>query len=94
MTHFFEKRDRWGNGLALWVLAVLLFVAPLAFWSLKQIHLENDIETWLPHDDPDRKLLTWYIDQFQREDRVLISWEGSTLNDPRVERLAGKLEGI
>ena len=94
MTHFFEKRDRWGNGMALWVLVAMAFAAPLAYWSLKQVDLDNNIETWLPEDDPHRQLLTWYLEQFSREDRILVSWEGSTLHDPRISRFAERLEGV
>lgn len=93
MTHFFEKRDRWGHGMALWVLVAMIFIAPPAFWTLKQIHLENDIETWLPEGDPQAKTLRWYLDNFQHEDRILVSWQGSTLNDPRVERFADRIRG-
>ena len=94
MVHFFEKRDRWGHGLAVWVLVAMVFALPPAIWSLKQIHLENDIANWLPEDDPQAKTLNWYLAHFQHEDRLLVSWEGSMLNDPRIARLAEGLEGV
>ena len=93
MTNFFEKRDQWGHPMALWVLVVMVFVAPIAVWSLKQIHLENDIHNWLPDDDPQKQILTWYDDHFHPEDRMFVSWEGSSLNDPRVSKFAQMLEG-
>jgi len=93
MTHFFEKRDRWGHGRALWVLLAMVFVMPLACWSLKQIELKNDVENWLPADDPSAVVLRWYRDQFPVENRILVSWDDSSLNDPRLERFAERLEG-
>ena len=94
MAHFFEKRDRWGHGMSLWVLAALIFVLPLGIWALKQIHLENDIANWLPEDDPQAKTLSWYLGHFKDEYTMLVAWEGSSLNDPRVARFAERLEGI
>ena len=93
MTNFFEKRDRWGNGLALWVLLGMVFITPWAIWALRTVELHNDVENWLPKDDPESRVLAWYREQFPVEDRILVSWKGSTLNDHRVKRLAHQLEG-
>ena len=93
MTHFFEKRDSWGHGLALWVLAAMAFVLPFCWWSLGKIHLENDVENWLPAGDPHAKTFHWYQSHFPVEDRVLISWDGSSLADPRIDRLIEELRG-
>ncbi|MEX0701981.1 MAG: MMPL family transporter [Planctomycetales bacterium] len=93
MTHFFEKRDRWGHGYGLWVLAAMLFLVPLAGWSLQQTRLENDVENWLPADDPQAATLGWYHKHFPPEERLLVSWDDSSLDDPRVARFAELLEG-
>ena len=96
MTNFFAKRDRFGHGNALWVVLLLVFLAAPAIWSLSRIDLENDIANWLPEDDPQARTLRWYQDNFQHEDRVLVSWDSSTLADPRVawfhDRLVGKTD--
>ncbi|MGE3316344.1 MAG: RND family transporter [Planctomycetaceae bacterium] len=93
MTHFFERRDPWGHGMALWVLMILLFVIPPAVWSVTRIDMENDVENWLPASDPHAKTLEWYRSHFSSDNRVLITWDGSTLGDARVNRLAHKLTG-
>eukprot|EP00913_Durusdinium_trenchii_P028355 g26583.t1 len=93
MTSFLEKRDPWGHGMALWVLLVMVFLVPLGYWSIRQIELKNDVRNWLPSDDPQSRILTWYEKQFPIEDRVLVSWNGSSLNDPRMLALSRKLEG-
>jgi predicted RND superfamily exporter protein len=93
MTHFFEKRDSWGHGPALWILAAMGFLVPLCWWSLKQVHLENDVENWLPSGDPHAKAFHWYESHFPVEDRVLVSWQGSWLGDPRETRFVEALRG-
>jgi predicted RND superfamily exporter protein len=93
MTHFFEKRDRWGHGMALWVLLLMIFISPFAWWAIKQIDLQNDVRNWLPSSDPQARTLSWYQNQFNVEDRILASWKGSSLSDPRVEEFAQRLEG-
>jgi predicted RND superfamily exporter protein len=92
MPHFFQRRDRLGNSPAIWVLSGLLFLAPLAWWSLQQIRLENDIETWLPPDDPNLKVLHWAHELFPVDERIFITWNGSSLADPRIDQLIARLE--
>lgn len=95
MKQFFEKRDRWGNGLSLWVILGCIFVSPMCVWLLKQTRIENDIEHWLPSDDPNAITLKWSMEQFGLDggDNVLVSWDDSSLLDPRIEKLAQRLEG-
>jgi predicted RND superfamily exporter protein len=94
MSHFFDRRDWFGNSPAVWVMAVLAFCAPLAWWSLQQIRLENDVENWLPADDPQLKVLHWSDRQFPSQERIVVSWDGSSLGDPRVDVLLEKLEPV
>lgn len=94
MTKFFQKKDYWGNSPALWVLVSMVFVLPLACWSLTHIDLENDVHKWLPQNDPSAKTLKWYSQIFGDDSHILMSWEGSSLQDPRVPELATKLKGV
>lgn len=93
MTHFFEKRDPWGNGLAVWVVLAMIFAAPLGWLSLKQTRLENDVEKWLPENDPELKVLRWAHERFPVDERVYVTWDGSSLNDPRIDKFVEKIEG-
>ncbi|MCA9054371.1 MAG: hypothetical protein KDA75_11070, partial [Planctomycetaceae bacterium] len=93
MNGFFQKRDPWGHGLALWVLAGLAFLAPLTVWSLKGLRLDNDMQTWLPAHDREARVFQWFRGHFPDEQRVIVAWEGSTLKDPRIQRFAEKLRG-
>lgn len=93
MRNFFEKRDAWNPRLALWILATMAFAAPLALLSLRGLHLENDVEAWLPADDPEGRIYAWYGEQFPSDDRILISWNGSTIDDERIPQLRERLLG-
>lgn len=93
MTQFFEKKDRWGQGNALWVILFMVFLTPIAWWSFRQIDLENDVENWLPSDDPQSQVLRWYHDYFVSQDRIIVSWDQSSLDDPRIKTFEDNLIG-
>jgi len=93
MTHFFEKRDRWGNGAALWVLVGMIFLIPLALWSIERIDLENDVANWLPAGDPNARSLAWFKEHFGTSDQIIVSWRGSSLVDPRIPEFQTRLLG-
>ena len=93
MASFFEKRDPWGHSLSLWVVVLMIFVTPVLFGVLREIRQENNVENWLPPDDPQSKVLQWHRHSFGIEDRVLLSWDGSSLTDLRADRLKKSLMG-
>ncbi len=93
MTSFLERRDRWGNGVSLWVLAGMLFALPMIALTLTRIRMANDVESWLPKHDREARILAWFKEHFPAEDRVLVTWDESSLDDPRVDELARKLQG-
>ncbi len=90
---FLTWRDRWGHGMATWIIAIVVLALPLIFWAMGQIHMHNDVADWLPHDDPQRKIHDWYQEHFPSEDRILLSWDDCTLTDSRLDTVAENLEG-
>jgi uncharacterized protein len=94
MTHFLEKKDPWGHGMGLWVLVLLACALPPALWALAGIDLDNDIRKWIPEDDPNAQTLAWYQENFPHNESIIVTWEGSTLNDPRAQWLADRLAGV
>jgi uncharacterized protein len=92
MPHFFERRDPLGNSPAIWVVALILFLTPVAWWSLKQTRLENDVESWLSPDDPQLRVLNWAHEQFPVAERIYVTWAGSSLGDPRIAQLVERIE--
>lgn len=93
MASFFQKRDPWGHSFSLWVVVFMIFVTPVLFGVLREIRQENNVENWLPPNDPQSKVLSWHRDSFGIEDRVLLSWDGSSLTDLRANRLKTLLMG-
>lgn len=77
----------------MWILVAVGFLVPLLAWSLKDLRLENDVAGWLPKDDPQARILSWYQKMFPSEDRVLISWDGCSITDSRMKALEKALEG-
>lgn len=94
MKSFLERRDRWGNGYSLWLIVILAVAVPPMFWSLRQLHMENDVAGWLPENDPQSRILHWYQQLFPSEERILISWDDCTVTDPRLADLAFRLKGV
>ena len=93
MTHFFEKRDFRGQRLSLWLVVLMAFVTPVCWWSVRQLRIENDVESWLPEKDPERRALHWAQEQFSVEERILLTWDGSSINDDRIVKLVEQLVG-
>lgn len=75
--------------------ALVLVVSALALWpcfiGLSRLRIVNDVDHWLPEDDPGLRQLKWYHAHFPPEDRVVISWRGSSLTDERLEEVARRL---
>ena len=94
MTHFFQKRDRWGNGMALWVLTVMVFLTPIAVWGVKSLQMENEVHQWVSSDNLQAKAFRWYKQQFPADEAFLFTWDGSSLDDPRVEAFAKKIRPV
>ncbi|MBI3863994.1 MAG: MMPL family transporter [Planctomycetia bacterium] len=93
MLQFLEKKDRWGNALAVWAVVGMVFLIPICLWSLVSMKMENEVHDWIPKDNPDYKVVSWYRSHFPLDEVVLFTWEGSSLDDPRAERLVGKIRG-
>ncbi len=75
------------------ILLAAVFLLPIALRSAR-IALENnknDVTEWLPDGFAETKDLDWFREHFLGEQFVVISWDGCTLADPRVEMLAQKL---
>ncbi len=77
----------------MWVLVGMAFIAPLAVAGLTGIEMENNVADWLEPDNYQARKFGWFKEQFPRDHVVLMTWEGSSLGDPRVDQLAEKLQG-
>ncbi len=52
---------------------------------------DNNVHDWLPTTYDETQDFSWFQEHFENETFVLISWDGCTLDDPRLELLARKL---
>ncbi|WP_437188455.1 efflux RND transporter permease subunit [Planctomicrobium sp. SH668] len=86
-------KDPWGHGLSLWVVALLLFLAPVSIYSLRNLRMDNSVESWLPKDNASALEYAWTRSHFPTQEILYLTWEGSTLDDPRLPVLLGNLHG-
>ena len=75
------------------ILGVLVFLLPLVMVGAIKAkgNNRNDVKGWLPPDYPETQTYKFFRQHFQGEEFVLVSWEGCTMTDPRLELLANKL---
>ncbi|QDU78119.1 putative efflux pump membrane transporter TtgB [Bremerella volcania] len=84
------RRPTFFERYALFILMAIFFLVPFALrgarLSLEQ--MRNDVKDWLPSDFAETSELDWFRDHFLGEQFVLISWEGCTADDQRLDYLA------
>ncbi len=85
--------SRWTVRRAFFALGVMVLAVPFMALQLGGLRVNNDVETWLPADDPHSLVLQWFQSLFGEQSGILASWDGATLNDPRVEAFAAALAG-
>lgn len=76
------------------LLGAFACLVPLAAWGAFQALATNanDVRTWLPQGLPEVREYAEFGRHFGSEEFVAVSWEGCTLDDPRIERLAERLK--
>ncbi|MFN9827017.1 MAG: efflux RND transporter permease subunit [Planctomyces sp.] len=82
-----------GRKAAIWLPGIAAFLLPLIMYSLSNLKLQNDVGNWLPDSDEQSAVLNWYQNLFPDDDRILASWDGCSLTDPRMAEFARRLEG-
>lgn len=75
------------------VLVVVAFLLPLMYVGTREAlrSNNNDVKAWLPAAYEETSTYQWYRERFESDLFVLASWEGCTLDNPALERLARKL---
>lgn len=87
MTHghsrFYEKYGR-----QVTLLGCLLL--PFFVWTaLKAVATNsNEVKDWLPADYPETAEFEWFRKHFPNDEFIAVTWEGCTLEDPRLDRFA------
>ena len=75
------------------VILVVLFLLPVFSRGARKALLSNDnnVHDWLPDKYDETADFAWFQQHFDNETFVLVSWEGCTLDDPRLELFAKKI---
>lgn len=74
-------------------MLIVFFLLPLAAAGARRALLsnKNDVKQWLPDNYEETQVYKDFQKHFQGEEFVLVSWEGCTLSDPRLDLFASKL---
>jgi predicted RND superfamily exporter protein len=78
---------------AVGIMAILVFLLPLVVVGAIKAkgNNRNDVKGWLPLEYPETQTYRFFRQNFAGEEFVLVSWDGCTMTDPRLELLARKL---
>ena len=75
------------------VILIVIFLLPVMSRGARKALMsnDNDVHDWLPDTYDETLDFEWFQKHFENETFVLISWDGCTLQDERLELLAKKL---
>lgn len=75
------------------IFAFFVAVTPFLIWGASKAveNNSNRVEDWLPESFEETKRLKWFQQHFYSDDVLMISWEGCTFDDPRVDAYADEL---
>jgi predicted RND superfamily exporter protein len=90
MNQYTSFYSRYGLRIVLIAVALLPLIGLGA--SKAMLSNSNDVRDWLPDEYEETARYAWFQQYFGNEEFVLVSWEGATLEDERVELLTKKLE--
>lgn len=78
------RRFRW------WIVgAALISFLPAVYWAILALGTSaNKVADWLPPSNPEIRRITWFRELFEGDEILVVSWEGCTLDDPRLDTLA------
>lgn len=74
-------------------MLVLAALYPLILWGMIDAfaNANNNIHQWLPKNFEETKTYDAFCEVFGTDDFVLASWDGCTLEDPRLEQFASEV---
>jgi uncharacterized protein len=80
---FYDRFSRWILIAAALLFPVLLYGAQKASQTNR-----NDVKDWLPSNFQETSDFQWFQSSFENVTNVLVTWEGCTLDDPRLAEFA------
>ena len=88
------SQSSWQDRYGWYVIAVFLVITPIVMYGTKGAwdSIKNRVEDWLPSSFEETQRLIWFYERFGTDELLMISWEGCTLDDPRVAQYKQRLE--
>jgi hypothetical protein len=88
-----EPKHSFYSRYGLTILFIAFFLLPLAAAGARRALLsnKNDVKQWLPERYQETQVYKDFQKHFEGEEFILASWEGCTLDDPRLPLFASKL---
>ena len=84
------RRPTFFERYSLYILMGIFFLVPFALRGARLAleQMRNDVKDWLPDEFAETSELDWFRDHVLGEQFVLISWDGCTAEDQRLDLLA------
>jgi len=75
------------------IVTILVLTVPVVGWGVNWAfeRASNNIQQWLPQDFEETRVYADFCALFGTDDFALVSWDGCTLDDPRLQQLARAL---
>lgn len=75
------------------ILLVVVFMLSFIWMGTKRTLMSNsnNVADWLPETFAETQQYKWYLEHFPYESFVVVSWDGCTMDDDRLEMFAQKL---
>lgn len=79
---------------ALPIMIVMAFLSPIILGGARHALMtnHNDVKEWLPASYQETKDLDWFVKKFAGQLFVMISWDGCTVDDARLDTFVKKLK--
>ncbi|MBX7167578.1 MAG: MMPL family transporter [Pirellulales bacterium] len=81
---------------ALPILVLVAFLSPLILGGARRALMtnHNDVKEWLPAGYQETVDFNWFLKHFAGQQFVMISWEGCTIDDTRLDTFVKKLTHV
>ncbi|MDR2117613.1 MAG: MMPL family transporter [Planctomycetaceae bacterium] len=75
------------------ILVIIFFLLPFVWMGTKRTLMSNsnNVADWLPNSFVETQQYQWFLKNFPFERFVVVSWQGCTMDDSRLEMFAQKL---
>ncbi|MFN7873707.1 MAG: efflux RND transporter permease subunit [Pirellula sp.] len=76
-----------------WFAIAVMLLTPMGVWAVINIPIgSSGVHEWLPEGKPERLRYEQFCSRFGSDQLVLISWDGASLTDSRLEQFVVNLE--